>query len=153
MTAKFETITDVLDFAMERELEAEAFYREMAQQVKAESMRQILEEFAEEERMHWEKLDMVKGGQYRMLDGKAPIPSIHIAEFLPEPKIGPDMDLADALIIAMKQEKAAYRFYIELAADTPTQELMDLFLALAHEEANHKLRFEIEYDDWIIDDA
>lgn len=153
MTGRFETITDVLDFAMERELEAEAFYRGMALQTEAESMRQILEEFAEEEHMHWEKLDMVKNGQYRMLNGSTPVPSIHIAEFLPEPKVGPDMDLADALIIAMKREKAAYRFYIELAAEAPTQELMDLFLALAHEEANHKLRFEIEYDDWIIDDT
>ena len=153
MTAKFETITDVLDFAMERELEAEAFYRAMAQEVNAESMRQILEEFAEEEHMHWEKLDMVKNGQYRMLNSSTPVPTIHIAEYLPEPKVGPDMDLADALIAAMKREKAAYRFYIEMAAEAPTQELMDLFLALAHEEANHKLRLEIEYDDWIIDDS
>ena len=153
MTGRFETITGVLDFAMEREVEAEAFYRELALHVKKASMRQILEEFAEEEHMHWEKLDMVKNGQFRMLSGTAPIPSLHIAEFLPEPKVGPDMELADALIIAMKREKAGYRFYIELAADAPDQELMDLFLALAHEEANHKLRFEIEYDDWIIDKA
>ena len=152
MTNRFDTITDVLDFAMERELEAETFYRELALQVKAAPMRQILEEFAEEEHMHREKLDMVKSGQFRMPSNSAPIPSIQLPDFLPEPKIGPDMDLADALIIAMKREKAAYRFYIELAADAPTQELMDLFLDLAHEEANHKLRFEIEYDDWIIDE-
>jgi len=153
MTAGFETLTEVLDFAMERELEAEAFYRGLALQVNAESMRQILQEFAEEERMHWEKLEKVKQGQYRMLDGSTPVPSMQIAEFLPQAKTGPDMDLADALIIAMKREKAAYRFYIELAADAPTQELMDLFLALAHEEANHKLRFEIEYDEWILEGA
>lgn len=151
MTAGFETLTEVLDFAMEREHEAEAFYRRLALQVNAASMRQILEEFAEEERMHWEKLEKVKQGQFRMLDGITPVPSMQIAEFLPPAKTSPDMDLADALIIAMKREKAAYRFYIELAADAPNQELMDLFLALAHEEANHKLRFEIEYDEWILD--
>ncbi len=153
MTGRLETFTDILDFAMEREVEAEAFYRELALQAQATSMREILEEFAEEEHMHWEKLEKIKQGQYCMLDGNTPIPSIHIAECVPEPKTGSDMDLADALIIAMQREKAAYRFYIELAADAPNQELMDLFLALAHEEANHKLRFEIEYDDWIIDDA
>ena len=153
MTAGLETFTDILDFAMEREVEAEAFYRALAMQAQAASMREILEEFAEEEHMHLEKLEKVKQGQFHVLDGDAPIPSIHLAEPLPQAKIGPDMDLADALVIAMKREKAAYRFYIELAADAPSQELMDLFLALAHEEANHKLRFEIEYDEWIIDEA
>jgi rubrerythrin len=153
MTAKLETFADILDFAMEQEREAEAFYRSLALQVKATSMRQILEEFAEEEHMHLEKLNMVKQGQFHMLDGSAPMPSIHIAAPLPLAKAGPDMDLADALIIAMKREKAAYRLYIGLAADAPNQELMDLFLALAHEEANHKLRFEIEYDEWIVDEA
>jgi len=153
MTAGLETFTDILDFAMEREVEAEAFYRELALQARAISMREILEEFAEEEHMHLEKLKMVKQGQFHMLDGNTPIPSMHIAEFVPPAKAGPDMRLADALIIAMKREKAAYRFYIEMAADAPNQELMDLFLALAHEEANHKLRFEIEYDDWIINGA
>jgi rubrerythrin len=153
MTAKLETFADILDFAMEQEREAEAFYRDLALLVKATSMRQILEEFAEEERMHLEKLKMVKQGQFHMLDGSAPMPSVHIAAPLPRAKAGPDMDLADALIIAMQREKAAYRLYIGLAADAPNQELMDLFLALAHEEANHKLRFEIEYDEWIIDEA
>jgi rubrerythrin len=152
MTTKLETFTDILDFAMAQELEAEAFYRELALQARAASMRGILEEFAEEEHMHLEKLEKVKQGQFHVLAGDTPIPSIHLAEPLPQAKIGPDMDLADALVIAMKREKAAYRFYIELAADAPSQELMDLFLALAHEEANHKLRFEIEYDDWIIDE-
>ncbi len=153
MTAKPETFADILDFAIEQEREAEAFYRDLALLVKARSMRQILEEFAEEERMHLEKLKMGKQGQFHMLDGSVPMPSIHIAKPLPLAKAGPDMDLADALIVAMKREKAAYRLYIGLAADAPNQELMDLFLALAHEEANHKLRFEIEYDEWIIDEA
>ena len=101
--------------------------------------------------MHQEKIQRVKRGECQMLDGGTPVPTIYIAEFLPDPKTGPDMDLEDALILAMKREKAAYRFYIDLAVEAPTQELMDLFMALAHEEANHKLRFEIEYDDWILD--
>ena len=123
----------------------------MVKQVETPSMQDILNEFAEEEKMHQEKLQRVKRGEYQMLDGSTPVPNIYIAEFLPEAKTGPDMDLEDALILAMKREKAAYRFYIGLAVDAPTQELMDLFMGLAHEEANHKLRFEIEYDDWILD--
>ena len=151
MTVKLETFNEILDFAIKQEIEAETFYRELAKRVEATSIREILEEFAEEEAMHQEKLQKVKGGECQMLDGGTPVPNIYIAEFLPEAKTGPNMDLEDALILAMKLEKAAYRFYIDLAVDAPTQELMDLFMALAHEEANHKLRFEIEYDDWILD--
>ena len=50
------------------------------------------------------------------------------------------------ILLAMKKEKAAYRLYLDLAMVAEAEELTDLFLALAREEANHKLRFEIEYD-------
>ena len=60
------------------------------------------------------------------------------------------MDYVDALVLAMKNEKAAYRMYVDLAAISLTQELTDMFLALAAEEAKHKLRFELEYDNEIM---
>ena len=50
----------------------------------------------------------------------------------------------------MKKEKAAYRLYLDLAAVGEDEELTDMFLSLAQEEAKHKLRFEIEYDDEIM---
>ncbi len=37
--------------------------------------------------------------------------------------------------------------YLELALDARTEDQSDLFMILAHEEANHKVRIEIEYDD------
>jgi rubrerythrin len=57
------------------------------------------------------------------------------------------MDYQSALILAMKQEKAAFRLYTDLAASTDDEKVRDLFLGLAQEEAKHKLRFEVEYDD------
>jgi rubrerythrin len=47
----------------------------------------------------------------------------------------------------MKQEKAAFRLYTDLAASTDDDAVRDLFLGLAQEEAKHKLRFEVEYDE------
>ena len=60
------------------------------------------------------------------------------------------MDYQDALIAAMKAEKAAYRLYTDLASATDNADLQGLFKNLAQEEAKHKLRFEVEYDDHIL---
>jgi len=50
----------------------------------------------------------------------------------------------------MKKEKASYRLYSDLAEQVDNEELKDTFLWLASEEARHKLRFEIEYDDLVL---
>ncbi len=62
------------------------------------------------------------------------------------------MDYKDALVLARKKEKAAYRLYLDLAEITNSKEMKDAFLFLAQEEAKHKLRFEIEYDDIILNE-
>ena len=46
----------------------------------------------------------------------------------------------------MEKEKAAFKLYNDLAATTENAEIRDLLLALAQEEAKHKLRFEVEYE-------
>jgi len=60
------------------------------------------------------------------------------------------LSFQDALILAMKAEKAAFRLYSELATATDNAELQTMLLGLAQEEAKHKLRFEIEYDDYAL---
>jgi rubrerythrin len=60
------------------------------------------------------------------------------------------MNYQDALVLAMKKEKAAFRLYLDLANEVQSEDQKDLFLALAQEEAKHKLRFEIEYDEVVL---
>ena len=59
----------------------------------------------------------------------------------------PNLSYQEALTLAMKAEKNAYRMYQGLASSTDDPNLQATFLGLAQEEAKHKLRFEIEYDD------
>ena len=73
-----------------------------------------------------------------------------IADYAVGGKVRQDMSYADALILAMQREKASYRLYLDLAGVAEAAELTDMFLALAQEEARHKLRFEIEYDDVVL---
>jgi len=60
------------------------------------------------------------------------------------------MTYAQALVVAMSKEKAAFRLYYDLAKTAGNEEMRDIFIALAQEESKHKLRFEIEYDEYVL---
>ncbi len=144
------SVSEVLDFAIAREVEAIGFYRALAVQTDAPAMKKVFEDFAREEEGHQAKLEAVKRGEYSLAVGGGPAPGLGLAEYLVEGEPTPDMSYPDALILAMKKEKAAYKLYLDLAALAQEEATKKLFLALAGEEAKHKLRFEIEYDDRIL---
>ena len=60
------------------------------------------------------------------------------------------MTYEEALILAMKKEKAAFKLYSALAEKAPNEGLKNVFLGLAMEESKHKLRFEVEYDEFVL---
>ena len=60
-----------------------------------------------------------------------------------------DFDVQDAMLAAMNSEKASFKLYTDLANSTDDPGLKETFLALANEEAKHKLQFEIDYDDHV----
>jgi len=86
-----------------------------------------------------------------MLSSQQKVADLKIGDYLVavEPIEG-ELDYQKALIIAMKKEKAAFRLYTDLAGKVDDRGIRDLLLGLAQEEAKHKLRFEIEYDDMIL---
>ena len=145
---KFDSFDRVLDYAIAREAEANQFYTDLAQKMKNPTMREVLEAFAREELGHKAKLEAMRPGE----NIKAPrnVPDLRIADYTVDVEPGPDMDYQDALILAMKKEKAAFRLYLDLANQVEHEDLKALFLSMAQEEAKHKLRFEIEYDDFVM---
>jgi len=62
----------------------------------------------------------------------------------------PGKGVIDALIVAMKKEKVAFKMYSDMAASVGDPKLRETLLGLANEEAKHKLRFELEYDDEVL---
>ena len=85
-----------------------------------------------------------------MMPAAKKIVDLKIADYVVDIEISTDMDYQQALIVAMKKEKAAFRLYTNLANIVDDPNLSTVFQALAQEEAKHKLRFEIEYDDNIL---
>ena len=107
----------------------------------------MFEDFAKEEEGHKKKLEMVKKGEYKMTVTKD-IMDLKIADYVVNEEASADIDYQDALILAMKKEKVSFRLYNDLSRATDSLEVSKLFLMLAKEEARHKLRFEIEYDQY-----
>jgi rubrerythrin len=145
---KLDSFDDILDFAIQNEIDANQFYADMAQQMKDPAMREAFEVFAAEELGHKIKLEGIK--QTKAIKPAQNVEDLHISDYVVEVEPGPDMGYQDALVLAMKKEKAAFRLYLELASRVANEELKSLFLSLAQEEAKHKLRFEIEYDEIVL---
>jgi rubrerythrin len=113
-------------------------------------MKDVFLGFAKEEMGHKSKLMGVKSGK-KLHASEKEVQDLKLAETLVEVDLSAtNMDYQDALIAAMKAEKAAYRLYTDLASATDNADLQGLFKSLAQEEAKHKLRFEIEYDDHVL---
>ena len=141
----FESFIAVLDYAIDKEIEANRFYVGLAKQMKNPAMHKVFEAFAQEELGHKAKLEGIKQG--KKIPPAKKITDLKIADYTVDVEPTSDMSYQDALILAMKKEKAAYRLYLDLADQVENEDQKSLFLSLAQEEAKHKLRFEIEYDD------
>ena len=144
-----DTVDKILDYAIAQEEHAAKFYTAMANKTSRKYMKEALLGFAEEEKGHKAKLIAVKDGKL-MLPAEGRVLDLKIGDYLEEVTLSSDLGYQEALILAMKAEKAAFRLYTDLASATDDPGLKATLLGLAQEEAKHKLRFEIEYDDEIL---
>jgi rubrerythrin len=146
---EFKSVEDILDFAINAEQESVDFYLDLAAKSKYEQIKKVFREFAGEEIKHKSRLLDIKEEKILILPGKT-VRDMKIADYLVDVAPTPDMTYADALILAMKKEKAAFRLYSFLSEETTDPVMKGLFLTLALEESRHKLRFELEYDEYIL---
>jgi len=146
---EWQSLDDVLDFAIGEEEAAARFYEELSATVKGQHMRKLFLDFADEEKGHKARLMKVKEGRVA-LSSLSKVSDLKIGDYLVDPAPGPDMDYQQALALAMKKEKAAFKLYTHMAEAVKGTALRETFLGLAQEEARHKLRFEVEYDEEIL---
>ena len=147
----FESPDAILDFAITNEEEAYEFYSKLADTMENPVTSRIFKDFSEEELGHKKKLLDVKKNNL-LVAATEKVMDLKIGDYTVKEAPIPTMTYQDALILAMKKEKAAFRLYMNLSEKVDDSNLKNLFLFLAQEEAKHKLRFEIEYDDYILTD-
>jgi rubrerythrin len=112
-------------------------------------MQETFLEFAQEEIKHKARLMKIKEEKL-FTSSPETINSLNISDYTTSGNFTLDLSYQDALILAMLKEKAAFKLYINLSQKTSIPFLKELFLSLAQEESKHKLRFELEYDEYIL---
>jgi rubrerythrin len=142
-------LKQALDFAIEKEREAEAFYKEWAAVVKSPAVVALFAELAATEHGHVEMLlritpeDLVASHAGEETDLK-------LSDLLVEIEASEGMSIQEAMIVAMKREETSAALYDGLAR--LGGEAQALFEALADEERKHKRQLETAYDDQILAD-
>ena len=146
---KFKISDDILDFAIENEVKAYKFYTGLAAKMDNRTMKQVFGDFAAEEKGHKKQLENIKKSKTFHVSNKQ-VADLKIADYTVAVEPTGDMDYQAALVLAMKEEKKAFQLYTTLADLVEDATAKQLFTSLAQQEARHKLRFELEYDDMVL---
>jgi len=145
----FNTIDEILDFAIQNEQNAVQFYTDLADKATMPEVKETFISFAKEEMGHKTRLQIIKDEGIFAMEAQN-YTDLRISDYVVNVEAKSVMTYQESLILAMHREKAAFKMYNKLASRTTNPELMQIFQNLAQEEAKHKLRFELEYDDYIM---
>ena len=149
---KFENLEAIIDFAIDKEIEAAEFYEMASKEESFSGAKQMLSEFAHEERKHQSLLEKFKTGgiDSSISDYKLKwIKDIRRSDYLVDLDYQEGMPYNDLLLLAMKREEKALKLYNDLLKEVETDEAKKLFQMLCQEEAKHKLKLETLYDDYM----
>lgn len=146
----FASIEEILQFAIEKEEEAAAFYTEVAAQEPFSGAKQTFMEFAGEENKHAALLRDFEASQEKIKEYALEwIPDMKRSDYMVDMVYEKGMHYADILRLAMKREEKALALYNQLQSKTNQNEYIRLFKILAQEEAKHKQFLEGLYDDFM----
>ncbi len=148
----FENLKAIVDFAIQREKEAAEFYDSAGAETSMSGAREMLQEFAREERKHQRLLESIeeKGVAPSLKAYKLKwVTDIKRSDYVADLVYRPGMAYNEILMVAMKREEKALKLYNELLSHAETPEQRKLFKVLCQEEAKHKLAFETLYDDFM----
>ena len=149
---EFENLAAVLDFAIEKELEAAEFYTNISKEEAFSGAGKMFEEFAQEERKHQQLLEDFKtrGLSASVADYQFKwITDIKRSNYVVELEYRHGMGYNEILMLAMKREEKALQLYNDFLDKADSKESRTLFKMLSQEEAKHKLALETMYDDYM----
>ena len=149
---KFDSLEAIVNFAIEKEKEAAAFYADLAKQEAFSGSKDLFMDFAKEEQKHQKLLQdfKTKGFTPAMKAYKLKwIKDIKRSDYVVELEYRKGMAYNEILMLAMKREEKALKLYNDFLKQAETSESQKLFKMLCQEEAKHKLALETMYDDYM----
>ena len=149
---EFENLTAIIEFAIEKEIEAAEFYSNLSKEEVFSGSGKMFAEFAAEERKHQKLLENFKTkGVTKSLEGYKLkwITDIKRSNYVVDLEYHKGMAYNEILMLAMKREEKALRLYNDFLDQADTEDGKMLFKMLCQEEAKHKLALETMYDDYM----
>jgi rubrerythrin len=147
---EFESVGEILEFAIAREEEANRLYMDLAARTENRAMRSVFEDYAEVELEHKAKLELEAMKEGIVVVPRERLAVFKLSDYVADAESVPEMDYKDALMFAIKKERISVRLYVDLAAIVEEANSREVLLSLAEEEAEHKARFEIEYEKLLV---
>ena len=128
----------VIENAIQAEIEAKEFYEKISKGVKNEYLKELFEKFAKEEKKHEVILSNVLSKEQIKSSYFDFEKDFHVSETVEMPEVNADMDLKDAIGIAMKNEELAMKNY----DNCEDVSLKNVFIDLSAMERRHKFKME-----------
>ena len=150
---EFKSYQAIVDFAIEKEIEAASFYEGAAENEAREETRKMFLDFATEERKHkylLENLDCT--GECSLVTREYKfkwIGDLKRSDLMVDIVWHKGMSCRDILLLAMKREEKALTLYNELRQQSETETARNIFKILCQEKARHKLGLEKLYDEYM----
>jgi rubrerythrin len=142
------TVSELLQQAVQREIESQRLYVSLSERVNLPGARYAFNILNQQEQGHQAILEKyLKGG---LTNGAMDIKSVvdyHIVEYLDQPEFNAEMRLPDIFLLTANREKKSNEFYLSLAALHPKGEVRTLLEKLASEELGHKNKVEQMYSE------
>ena len=145
------TIEQILREAIQGEADAYELYTNAVDMVRAEHIKELLGELAQEELGHKVALEKMLAnpsqisGQVAALQ-QADVVDYKIADHLVARPLGPDSTFQDVCIFAAQKEQESHQLYRDLASQN-TGKVGDLLAAMAKDELRHKNLVEGWYEE------
>jgi rubrerythrin len=148
---RLENIEEIIDFAIQREREAQDTYLSFARETQRRSFSELLLSMAEMEKEHEHKLVELKQGRRALASFTRPKgEDLGLSEMLVEVPFSPTMDYGDFLILVIRKEREAEQLYRKLEGMTTSADVRGLFALLADEERKHRDWAQERYDEDIL---
>jgi len=142
-----EQYRQVISDAIQGEIEAKEFYESVGSRTKDAYLKELFDGLAAEEAGHERLLSNILNKEMMEKTYFNFEKDFQVAETIDMPEVNEQMDLKDAIGIAMKNEEAAMKNYTALANNCEDEQLKAVFLDLAAMERSHKFKMEKSFMD------
>ncbi len=133
--------------AIQSEIDARVFYEKISQGIKDDFLKKTFADFAREEGKHEQILTRILNQENVTMAHFNCDKDFKVAETIEMPEVTQDMDLKNAIGLAMKNEEIAMKKYTALAENCEDPELKLVFQDLAAMERDHKFKMEQNFVD------